>query len=255
MNYNQDFFAQAQEVLLEVSKAKRPDILTAHGNIVPEIKSNLTPVTVLDQELEELYREALSKLDANIGFHGEELGAEGNTNTFWLIDPIDGTENLVRGLPNVRNMVTLIHNDEPVFAFVYRPISDELFVATKGGGAFKNGVRQQMVERPLNRSLLELSVPIDEPGAAEIWQAVFAKVFAFKISDFLHVVEGKLDGHIVYKSKGGIWDYVPRALLIAEAGGRVANIGLDTYDYRNMDFLATHPAHFDELMSVINSVH
>lgn len=247
-----DFFAQAQQCLESVVRPYRRQILAAHGNVEIETKPDGTPVTRFDTELEHLMCNALTAFDSSIGFEGEELGKSGSTDTFWLLDPIDGTENFVRGLPYVRTMATLVSNNEPVFAFVYNPITDALFTASKGGGAFRNGEALHVSDRPISTSWIELSAPLHKPEVHEVVKAVRGLVGAFSvIRDFPMVAEGRLDGQLVYGSGGGAWDYAPRALLIREAGGRVANVGSDSYDFRNNDVLMTNPVIFDDLMLAI----
>lgn len=250
-----DFIAQAQAVIVQVLNDYKPKLVAAHGNVAEEIKSDTTPVTALDKELETLIRDALTKLDAGIGQEGEEHGKAGNAETFWLIDPIDGTESFVRGLPFVRNMVTLIDGGEPVYALVNKPFSNELFTAQKGGGSFKNGQAVHIGSRPLSRAWIELSAPLGDNASIPVVQAVRKQINGFRtLGEFTYVVEGKIDGQLIYKSGGGPWDYAPRALMVAEAGGRVANIGSDSYDYRNNDVLMANSVIFDDLMATINSV-
>lgn len=252
MNPTADFLAQAQATIEAVVRAYKPKLLAAHGHVELDIKSDHTPVTALDTELERLLRQALNNLDPGIGIEGEELGKQGNPDTFWLVDPIDGTESFVRGLPFVRNMVTLIDNGQPVFALVYKPVTDELFTARKGGGSFKNGQAVHVSDRPLERAWIELSVPLENPEVIPVVQAVRRRVNGYRLlGDFTYIVEGKVDGQLIYKPGGGAWDYAPRALMISEAGGRVANLGQADYAYRNFDMLACNPSIFDELMTTI----
>lgn len=248
-----DFLMQAQACIEQVVRGYRPTLLAAHGKCDPSIKEDATPVTVFDTELEQLLRDALGDFDPAIGFEGEELGKSGNPDTFWLIDPIDGTESFVRGLPFVRNIVTLIDNNEPVFTFVYRPIVDELLIATKGGGAFNNGQPIHVSSRPLSRAWIDLASPVMDDASVAVSQAVRQLVNGYRtVGEFTFVAQGQIDGQLVYKSGGGPWDYAPRALLVSEAGGRVANIGSDTYDFRKKDMLATNPIIFDDIMQAIN---
>ncbi len=252
MQQTADFYAAAQVCIEKVVRQYRPKILDAYGNIDPSIKPDATPVTLYDQELEQLLRDALTTFDPSIGFEGEELGKSGNEDTFWLIDPIDGTENFVRGLPFVRNMVTLIAGGQPVFAFVYRPITDELFVASDGHGTLKDGKPVSVSQRPLGRTWLDISAPPLQQGFNSIMNAVTPHINGFRvIGEFTYVVEGKVDAQLLYTSGGGPWDYAPRALLFKEAGGRVANLGSDTYDFRNNNVLMANTLVFDDLMKII----
>jgi fructose-1,6-bisphosphatase/inositol monophosphatase family enzyme len=247
-----DFYVSAQACIEKVVREYRPTILEAHGNIDPSIKPDATPVTVFDEQLEQMLRDALTSFDSSIGFEGEELGKSGNEETFWLIDPIDGTESFVRGLPFVRNIVTLIDNNEPVFTLIYRPIADELLIATKGGGAFNNGRPIHVSNRPMERAWLDLSIPLLDNSAISLVQSIRPYINGFRtIGEFTYVAQGQLDGQLLYKAGGGPWDYAPRALLAREAGGRVANVGADTYDFRNNDTLMANPVIFDDLMKII----
>ncbi len=247
-----DFYRDAQACIERVVRAYRPKILQNHGKIDPAIKSDATPVTEFDRELEQLLRQALATFDSGIGFEGEEFGKAGNEETFWLIDPIDGTENFVRGLPFVRNMVTLIHDNRPVSTFIYKPITDELFTASEGSGAFKNAQTIHVSNRPLTRAWIELSSPLKSLEAVAVVQTLKPCMTGFRtIGEFTYVAEGQLDGMLVYQAGGGPWDYAPRALLVQEAGGKVANIGSESYDFRNNDVLMANPIIFDEVMQTI----
>lgn len=247
-----DFFVAAQACIEQVVRDYRPTILKAHGQIDPAIKPDATPVTEFDRQLEQQLRDALTNFDSSIGFEGEELGKSGNEETFWLIDPIDGTESFVRGLPFVRNIVTLIHDKQPVFTLVYRPITDELLIATKDGGAFNNGNPIHVSNRPLDRAWLDLSIPLLDNSAISLVQSIRPHINGFRtIGEFTYVAQGQLDGQLLYKAGGGPWDYAPRALLAIEAGGKVTNIGSDSYDFRNNDTLIANPVIFDDLMKLI----
>lgn len=253
MRQTADYYAQAQTCLEKVIREYRPTLLSAYGNIEPDIKSDNTPVTDLDKALEAKMRQALLEFDGGVKIVGEEQGGDVNTaDTHWLVDPIDGTESFVRGLPFARNMATLIDGGEPVFAFVYKLVTDELYVAGKGQGATRNGEPIHVSSRPLSRAWIELSVPTI-PEIHTMTSAIKRHTAGFRtIGDFTLIPEGKLEAAIVYKSGGGLWDYAPRALLVSEAGGRVGNIGADGYTYRNTDLLLANEIIFDDLMDLIS---
>ncbi len=108
MNVTADFLAGAEECIHAFFMSNRPAVLAAYGNITEDIKNDHTPVTAMDIRLETELRPILEKFAPGIGFEGEETGKTGNSETFWLVDPIDGTESFIRGLPFMRHMVTLI---------------------------------------------------------------------------------------------------------------------------------------------------
>ena len=247
-----DHLQQAQDFIIAQFKLARPKLLEAFGNIDETIKGDLTVVTQLDKQIEQDLRDACKKFDPSIGFVGEEYGQAGNADTFWLIDPIDGTESFIRGIPFARNIVTLIEAGKPVMVVVYKFVTDEWFTAIAGQGAFKNGQAIHCSQRPLSRTWVELSSPFTDPTAVPVINAVRKLTNGYRmIGDFTLTAEGKVDALLLYKTAGGDWDCAPRALLMQEAGAKVANIGSTEYDYKNHDFLAANPAIFDELMAAI----
>ncbi len=252
MNLTNDFLMQAQGCIERAMRARRSDIQSGYGSAHVDMKSNHTPVTDLDKALEKDLRSVLKNFDSSIGIEGEEYGIEGSRETFWLVDPIDGTENFIRGLPFVRNMVTLIDNNKPVFCVVYKPITDELFVAAEGDGAYKNGKQIHVSDRPLSRAWVEMGWNnYNDTKSLAVAGALHKKINGFRTTgEFLYTAEGKIDAHIAFSGGGGAWDYAPSALLIKEAGGRVANIGSDSYDIADTSFIMANPVIFDDLMSI-----
>lgn len=252
MNFTKDFFTQAQEVIEGVFRSYRDELIQKSGKIDTELKSDKTVVTELDVKIEKDLRTKLASFDSTIGIQGEELGIEGGRDTYWLLDPIDGTDSFVRGIPLFRNIATLIDNGEPVFTLVYRPSTNELFLAADGEGTYRNGKQVNIGNRPLARSTIDIMGRLDDPQVQSIINKIHPKLGGVRrTSDFLSVVQGQLDGQLSLNSKAGPWDFAPRALLIKEAGGKVANIGSDSYDFTVPNFLATNPIIFDNLMSLI----
>ncbi|OGL26076.1 hypothetical protein A3E49_02710 [Candidatus Saccharibacteria bacterium RIFCSPHIGHO2_12_FULL_49_19] len=253
MTFTSDYFRGAQKIIMDLLQEVRPEILRYHGKVEFETKSDKSIVTHLDKELELKLKDVLSAYDSKVGFWGEEHGKEGSAKSYWLIDPIDGTEALVRGLPGVRNILTFIDNDQPVYALAYRLTTDDLFIAERGMPTTKNGKVVKLSDRPLHRSWLEFSVNMRLPAGYVMYQKLRPRVAGITVHrDFLEILEGSLEGLVVYKSPGKEWDYAPRALMIEGAGGAAANIGSDHYDFHNTDLLATSPVVFDEVHKLLS---
>lgn len=248
---NDEWVNGAVDVIIDVFKSFRPELMSSFGDVAYETKENNTVVTGLDKKVETVLRKRLLDYDDSIGLLGEELGAEGDTGTMWLIDPIDGTDQFVRGIPTCRNMVTLIHESRPLMTVVYRFPTDDLFVAIEGRGTTKNGENIRVSTRPVNRAQIEFSSNFGSPACGYLVNLFHHKAGGHRSHDWLLAVEGLRDAHCVYGSGGGDWDYAPRMLLLQEAGARVANIGHgcdgNAWDYKNHDFIATNPVVFEEL--------
>ena len=115
--------------------------------VKPQEKANLSYVTDLDHDLERLIRSRLSAQFPDDELTGEEYEASGGTGPRrWSIDPIDGTGNLVHGLPLWAISIGLIDAGEPVLGVIVIPPLGELFWAVKGGGAFRDGERLAVVD-------------------------------------------------------------------------------------------------------------
>ncbi len=110
--------------------------------VTPHEKANLSYVTDLDQDLERLIRDRLAARFPDDALTGEEYAAAGGTGPRrWSIDPIDGTGNMVHGLPLWAVSIGLLVRGEPVLGVIAVPPLNELYWGVKGGGAWLDGRR------------------------------------------------------------------------------------------------------------------
>jgi myo-inositol-1(or 4)-monophosphatase len=115
------------------------------ARVTPHEKTNKSYVTELDLEIERLLRDRLSAAYPDDRLTGEEYAAAGGGGPRrWSIDPIDGTGNLVHGLPLWAISIGLIDNGEPVLGVIAVPPLDEIFWAAKGAGAWQDGRRLEV---------------------------------------------------------------------------------------------------------------
>lgn len=209
--------------------------------------------TKLDLQVEEYLAEHLGKMFPGVGFYGEEHGGDNTSETFWLVDPIDGTGNYIHGLPFSTTMIALIDKGEVVSGIIYDFVGDKLYHAEKDKGAFCNNEKIHVGNRPLAGAYMGWETHLEKPENMEVHMKLRARCALFKTvsSGFEHamVASGKLDGRICFDPYGKMYDFAPGALLIKEAGGVVANIGMTSYDYRNLNFIATNKQIFEGLTS------
>jgi histidinol-phosphatase len=99
-------------------------------------KPDLTPVTDADQAVEESIRRTLSRVRSRDAVTGEEQGSTGHSQRRWIIDPIDGTKNFVRGVPVWATLISLAVDDEVVLGVVSAPMLQRRWWASAGNGAF-----------------------------------------------------------------------------------------------------------------------
>src|SRR6476646_8307128 len=99
-------------------------------------KPDLTPVTDADEAVEEGIRRTLSRARPRDAVLGEETGSSGASQRRWIVDPIDGTKNFVRGVPVWATLIALMVEDEVVVGVVSAPALGRRWWATKGDGAY-----------------------------------------------------------------------------------------------------------------------
>jgi myo-inositol-1(or 4)-monophosphatase len=213
--------------------------------------SHGSAVTELDQKTERFIAERLHKLFPDIEFFGEEFGGNDKAERFWLVDPIDGTSNFIRGIPFSTTMIALIEGGQPIFSIIYNFMSKEMFSAKKGEGARLNGERVHVSKRPPNHAAVFFETNKRKKENLEKYLHVneqFSILSTMNAGfEFCLVASGKIEARVCLDPHGKDWDYAPGALLVAEAGGIVRNLGSDDYDFRNHDFIAGSPAVYEAL--------
>src|SRR6187549_4055852 len=118
-----------------------------------ETKPDLTPVTDADRSAEELIRGQLRRARPRDAVLGEEFGSTGRGARQWIIDPIDGTKNFVRGVPVWATLISLVDEGEPVLGVVSAPALGRRWWAATGTGAWTG--KSLSAARRLNVSLVE----------------------------------------------------------------------------------------------------
>jgi histidinol-phosphatase len=189
------------------------------------VKPDQTPVTQADREAEQIIVDILGRAFPDCGFLGEEFGAAGSAERRFVIDPIDGTRNFVRRIPYWATLIALEEGGEITAGVVHNPVSDEMYTARRGGGAFLNGARIHVsdVGRLGDAHLIHAGLGILRAGG--YWEGFVRLVDATGrqrgFGDYLGyglVAEGKAEIYAEADLKP--WDLAPCKLLVEEAGGR-----------------------------------
>src|SRR5215469_13366715 len=131
-------------------------------NLQVSMKGPADFVTSADKRTEKILIEELTRARPGYGFLGEESGAtlgKDKTHRF-IIDPIDGTTNFLHGIPHFAISIGLEREGQLVSALVFNPVTDEMYLAEKGQGAYLNDKRLRVSARKkLNESLLATGIP------------------------------------------------------------------------------------------------
>jgi histidinol-phosphatase len=228
-----------EDLMLALTLADRADALTRARfgalDLRIDTKPDLTPVTDADRAVEADLREVLGRDRPGDSILGEEFGG---TTTFsgrqWIIDPIDGTKNFVRGVPVWASLIALLDDGVPSVGVVSAPALQRRWWAARGRGAFAavegTGPRRLSVSSVADLGSASLSFSSLSGWAQrglrdrfiELTDAVW-RVRAY--GDFLSyclVAEGAVD--IAAEPEVSVWDLAALDVLVREAGGRFSSL-------------------------------
>ncbi|GAA4733270.1 histidinol-phosphatase [Nocardioides endophyticus] len=197
-------------------------------------KPDLTPVTDADQAVEESIRRTLSRARSRDAITGEEQGSSGHSQRRWIIDPIDGTKNFVRGVPVWATLISLAVDDEVVLGVVSAPLLQRRWWASKGNGAWTGrsllkAVRCQVsdVRRLEDASLSYSSLSgWDERDRLDDFESLMRRCWRTRAyGDFwsyMLLAEGAVD--IAAEPELEVYDMAALDIIVREAGGRFTSL-------------------------------
>ena len=222
-------------------------------------KADQTPVTQADHEAEVAIVERLRPEFPDIGFLGEEFGAQGSQSRRWIVDPIDGTKNFVRGIPYWATLLALEEDGEVTLGVVHSPATGELFWARRGQGAWADGVplRVSPVDRLGDAMLVHSSLNLLRPlEGGRCWdgfvrlvertdrQRGFGDYFGYTF-----VLRGQAE--LMLEADVKAWDIAPFKVLFEEAGGRFTDFAGRPTIYSGTALASNGRLH-DEALALLN---
>ncbi|HMM72896.1 MAG TPA: inositol monophosphatase family protein [Rhodocyclaceae bacterium] len=216
-------------------------------------------VTEVDQAAEAVIIETLREAYPDHAILAEESGASGDSDSQWIIDPLDGTTNFIHGLPQFAVSIALRQRGVLTQAVVFDPSRNELFTASRGRGAFLNDRRLRVSRRDrlqdaligtgfpfkvwdqvdaylaMLRDLMQRSAGVRRPGAAAL--------------DLAYVAAGRYDGF--WELGLSPWDIAAGALLITEAGGLIGDLRGEEGFLEGGQVVAGNPKIFVQMLATI----
>lgn len=218
-------------------------------------------VTEVDRAAELAIIEVLRDAYPEHAILAEESGRSGESEYCWIIDPLDGTTNFIHGFPQYAISIALARNNVLEQAVVYDPVRNEMFTASKGGGAFLNDRRIRVSRRiKLMDSLIGTGFPYRQNDNIEAYIGAFRELTQ-KTSgirrpgaaalDLAYVACGRLDGF--WEAGLSPWDMAAGALLILEAGGLVSDFAGDSAYLDTGRMVAGTPKVFAQLLPIVQT--
>ena len=223
----------AADLAVALQIADRCDELTMSRfgalDLVVESKPDLTPVTDADQATERLIRARLGEVRPDDVVSGEEFDTTGSGDWRWVLDPIDGTKNFVRGVPVWATLIGLLHGDDAVLGVVSAPALGRRWWGHAGGGAWASALGStprrlhvsavsDLADASLSFSSLDGWATRDRGAAlldlgAKVWRSRGYGDFW----SYMLLAEGAVD--LAAEPELSLWDIAAVAPIVVEAGG------------------------------------
>ena len=220
-------------------------------------------VTEVDRAAEKVIVETLREAYPDYAILAEEsgrtAGSESESEYEWIIDPLDGTTNFIHGFPQYAVSIALARRGVVEQAVVFDPTRNELFTATKGGGAFLNDRRIRVSKRlRLQDALVGTGFPYRQFAHVDTYLAIFKELTQKSAGlrrpgaaalDLAYVAAGRLDAFWEFGLSP--WDMAAGSLLISEAGGLVSDLAGESTYLTTGNVVAGTPKVFPQLLQLI----
>ena len=218
-------------------------------------------VTSADKRTEKILIDELQKAHPDYGIITEESGIinKNNYENRWIIDPIDGTMNFLNGVPQFAISVAYEENSEIKCGVIFNPITNEMFCAEKGNGAYLNNSRIRVSnKKKIQNSLLVTGGP---KQASKIKDKIFSEYikiskhvsnvrkFGSAALDMAYVACGRFDGY--WQRELNYWDIAAGIIILKEAGGLIDFFELDSKASLKKNILASNSNIHEELSDLI----
>ena len=219
-------------------------------------------VSSADKRTEKTIIEELQKAHPEYGIITEETGIinKSNIKNRWIIDPIDGTMNFLNGVPQFAISIAYEENNEIICGVIFNPITNEMFCAEKGNGAYLNNSRIRVSnKKKLKDALLVTGGP---KGASKIKNKIYSEYinvsnnvsnvrkFGSAALDMAYVACGRFDGY--WQRELNYWDIAAGVIILREAGGFIDFFEDDINYPLKKNVLASNSNIHQELKELIN---
>ncbi len=179
----------------------------------------------------------------------------------WIIDPLDGTTNYLHGHPQYAISMALLHKGVLSEALVFAPERNDLYIATRGQGAYLNDKRIRVSKREqLNEALIATGFPVVDQSVTDVYFAILKDVITRTAGarregsaalDLCNLAAGRFDGFFEFNLKP--WDIAAGALMVQEAGGLVTDFHGDNTWLESGNICAGNPKTLAHLLRMISA--
>jgi myo-inositol-1(or 4)-monophosphatase len=233
------------------------DYFARRRELTVETKGPQDFVSMADREVEHLLVARLRARFPGDSVLGEEHGRKGDGRICWVIDPIDGTSNFVRGIALWCVSVGVVVDNVPVLGFVYDPVRDEMFAGRRGGGATCNGRPMRASAAGVATARINLGFGLRQQPErfATVMQRLVAQGAEFSrfgsaAISLAYVADGRLEGF--WENRINAWDVCAGLVLASEAGAVVEDFFAGEGPVRSNRCVAAAPGVIAALRAAID---
>jgi myo-inositol-1(or 4)-monophosphatase len=241
------------------------DALDRLDTITVEEKTPNNFVTSVDKAVEREIIRHISETYPEHQFLSEELYTETalhDKDSFWIIDPLDGTTNFMHGFPHFAISIAYYEAGQVQCGVVYDPVANELFTAIRGKGARLNQQRLRVSKRKkLAGSLLSVGFPCRTPEKQQFFMTLITDLFK-EVSgirktgsaalDLAYVAAGRFDALIDSDLK--LWDTAAASLLVTESGGIVSDFSGNSDGIHSNEIMCANPTLHNQLSKMVVAI-
>ncbi|HUI72274.1 MAG TPA: inositol monophosphatase [Spirochaetia bacterium] len=252
------------DILTVATKAAREAGAFLHRNhggaMTVETKEDNSLVTNVDREAERMIVERILAAFPGHDIVAEETGRTSRgSDHCWIVDPLDGTHNYIRGIGAYGVSIGVQKAGEFVAGVLFMPETDELYVAERGSGAFRNDTRIHVSQRSTLSSCamsFDSELRLETERKLRVLGELCPRIFNIRLigssaRNLSHIAEGSLDGVIEFSDK--VWDFAAGAVIVTEAGGRITSFAGAGLGLSDTAYVASNGLIHDSLLKIIES--
>lgn len=236
-----------------------------HTSIYTKEKTRHDYVTEIDQRIENLVDSEIKKIFLNDAILGEENEIIlGTSEYLWVLDPLDGTNNFVKGIPQAGIQIAIYKDNRIIYGGILNPFVGQLYTATKDGGAYVEDItserraRMRVPNNQLEDSMLiyDAGIATGETSSKKIFNSFLGnvgwiRIFGVAVLDLPLIALGSAD--ILVSNIPKPMDIAPGCLLIEEAGGIVTDFMGNPWSLDSKGIIASNIYNHPEALAIINN--
>jgi myo-inositol-1(or 4)-monophosphatase len=226
-----------------------------------EKKADQSLVTEIDKKAESIVASHIRSTFPHHRIIGEETGSNIESDEYlWVIDPIDGTHNFIRGMKHFGVSLGIIRGSEFVAGIIFLPAENKMYVAEKGSGTFCNGKRctvSNVMQTSDATLLFDSGFRVKDEQKIEIFRTIAPKMFNVRmfgasVINLTYVAEGI--GDVLIECDDNLWDYAAGITIVAEAGGLVTDFRGNPLTMSSRSYVASNGLLNSHILKMLNEI-